>query len=122
MTPAEMLALLKSDEAQALFAQAAGRGTRAEIIAKTGQDAIAKAAGKGVHNQPLGASLVTIGQAIQTTARTTTATAGAVAAIPEATVAELGDATRTVEEQAALLRAVLGDRAAEVCRLLSGQA
>jgi hypothetical protein len=98
MTPDQLIAILNSE---------------------AGQAAIARAAGKGVHNQKVGASGLTIGQTIQTTSRTTAALAGAVAAIPEATVAELGDATRTVEEQAALLRAVLGDNAAAVGRLLA---
>ena len=83
-----------------------------------GQDAISKA----LLNETLGASKVTVGQALQGTNLKAAALVAAVAAIPGATVAELGDATRTVEEQAALLRAVLGDRATEVGRLLSGQA
>ena len=40
------------------------------LNSEAGQAAIAKAAGKGVHNQPLGRSDVTIGAAIQTTANT----------------------------------------------------
>lgn len=84
-----------------------------------GQAAISKAAGRGVHNQALGRSNVTIGAALQGTSAKTAALVAAVAALPEATVAELGDETRTAEEQAALLRAVLGDRAAEVGRLLA---
>lgn len=87
-----------------------------------GQAAIAKAAGKGVHNQILFRSDVTIGAAIRGANDKATALVSAVAAIPDATVAELGDTARSIEEQAALLRAVLGDRAPEIGRLLAGQA
>jgi N-acetyl-anhydromuramyl-L-alanine amidase AmpD len=114
MTKEEMLAALSSADGQAALIKA--------LNSEGGQAAIAGASGRGVHRQTLGASTLTIGQAIQGTSLKTAALVAAVAAIPEATVAELGDATRTVEEQAALLRAVLGDRAAEVGRLLSGAA